>query len=145
MEVLLITSGALTGTSLMVLFSYAVSREREEQFREPQILNELVSRVKIKITPSKTSPVGWVLHYLAGVTFTLGYYFFWKLTVVDPSLISGAIVGVVNGVLGISIWAATFALHPNPPDINLKDYYWHLVGAHTVFGFGVALGFLLIK
>lgn len=144
MDILQIVCGTLVGTSLMTLFSYVVSREKNKQFREPQLINELVSRAKIKIAPLKNSPVGWILHYLTGAVFTLGYYFFWKLTAVDPSLVSGAILGAVNGALGVSIWIISFNLHSNPPDINLKDYYWHLELAHIIFGFGVALGFLLV-
>lgn len=143
MNILQIILGALAGSSLMTLFSYTVSRERDKQFREPEIINELISRAQVKITPLKSSPLGWILHYLTGAVFTLGYYLFWKLTVFDPSLISGAILGAVNGVLGISVWIACFAMHSNPPDINLKDYYRHLMIAHIIFGFGVALGYLL--
>ncbi|HEX6982504.1 MAG TPA: hypothetical protein VF181_07065 [Balneolaceae bacterium] len=141
--ILQIVLGALIGTSLMTAFSYIVSRKRDKQFREPQLINELISRAQIKITPLRTSPLGWILHYLTGTIFTLGYYFFWKLTAADPSLISGAVLGAVNGVLGISVWVICFVTHSNPPDINLKDYYWHLMIAHIIFGFGVALGFLL--
>lgn len=143
MDILQIICGALAGTSLMTLFSYAVSREKSKQFREPQLLNELVSRAKIQIKPLKSSSVGWVLHYSTGLIFATGYYYFWELSGVDSSLLSGAMIGIVNGVVGIAIWMIAFSVHSNPPDINLKDYYWHLELAHIIFGFGVALGFLL--
>lgn len=141
--ILQIILGALVGTSLMTAFSFRVSRKKDKQFREPQLINELISRAQISINPLKTSPLGWFCHYLTGLIFTIGYYFFWELTTIDPSLLSGIILGAVNGVIGISIWITAFAISSNPPDIHLKDYYGHLMIAHLIFGFGVALGFLL--
>lgn len=143
MNILQIVLGALVGTSFMTFFSYAVSRNKDKQFREPEVLNELLSRAKINFTPLKESPPGWILHYSTGLLFVIGYHLFWELSGIDPSLLNGAIIGAVNGVVGVAIWIITFSVHSNPPDIDIKDYYGHLLIAHIVLGFGVSVGYLL--
>ncbi|HLR76749.1 MAG TPA: hypothetical protein VK106_03750 [Balneolaceae bacterium] len=122
------TFSAFVGTSLMTLFSFAVSRNEDKQFREPHLINELISGTKIKIHPSKKSSLGWLLHYSTGPFFTICYYLFWKWTPVKTFLLSGIIMGVINGGIGIIAWKIAFSIPANPPNIKLKDYYGHLIG-----------------
>lgn len=86
---------------------------------------------------------GWVLHYVIGFIFVIGFHFFWKVTSVTPSLLSGSLLGLLCGFMGIAGWHLVFLLHPKPPSINLKEYYLHLIVAHILFGLGAAAGYKL--
>lgn len=131
--------GVLVGTSLMTLFSYLMTYEVKEQFREPQLLNELLNRSGFNIKNAWLS--GWLLHYGMGAIFVIVYHFIWQFTAINPSLLSGSIFGFVNGFIGIAGWWTVFYIHKNPPSVDFNDYYIHLIVAHIIFGIGAAVGY----
>lgn len=134
----------LVGTSLMTLFSYLMTYEVKEQFKEPQLLNKLLNRSDIfDIDNSRFS--GWLIHYGMGALFVIVYHFIWKFSPIDPSLLSGAIFGFVSGFIGITGWFFVFRTHHNPPDIDVGDYFTHLIVAHIIFGAGAYAGYVLLQ
>jgi len=130
---------AFVGTSAMTLFSYLVSASEHKNFREPQVLAELIKRLPKNGSKDKAQIAGWCLHYTVGVSFVTLYNELWKQKIIKPSLTSGAVMGAVSGLVGISGWKGMFELHPNPPSKNLKQYFGHLMLAHVVFGVFSAL------
>lgn len=135
--------GTLLGTSLMTLFSYFLSRKTGRNFREPDILNQLFFNFQIFDFNEKPLIPGWILHYVIGLIFVTGFHVFWKVTSVNPSLLSGSILGLICGFIGVAGWHLVFLLHPKPPSIALKKYYIHLLAAHIIFGWGAAAGYKL--
>lgn len=144
MAVAAILFGTLTGTSVMTLFSYSLSRITDRNFREPVILNQLLFNIQTFGFKSKPIIAGWILHYAVGYVFVIGFHFFWKLTYANPSLLSGSLLGLFCGIIGVTGWHLVFLLHPKPPSIDLKKYYIHLIVAHIFFGLGTAAGYKLL-
>ena len=130
---------SIFATSGMTLFSYVFSRMFNRKFLEPLLLNQLV--FSNKKASSKNHPAGFVAHYAVGTFFSALYYIYWKKTVPDPKALSGSVMGFLNGLLGVSGWHLFFVLHPNPPAIENRKYYIHLVFAHMVFGYLNGLAF----
>lgn len=134
MKALPIAKATIVGTSAMTLFSYLISEKKEENFREPLVLADLISRLFPSMRKSDAALEGWGLHYFAGLMFCYGYHKYWKNNKVKPGVLSGSLLGAVSGGVGILVWKAVFKLHPNPPSKNLKKYFGHLMLAHVVFG-----------
>jgi hypothetical protein len=136
---------AATGIICMTAFSYVYSWLRKKTFREPELLNELLSRLGLLSQNNvKKHPAGWIIHYLVGVLFVVAYGYIFRATHLDPTLLTYAGFGFVSGIIGIIGWKITFGIHPRPPEIHFSEYYLHLLIAHVIFGMGVWLGYRLI-
>lgn len=135
MDIDLVLLPAFVATSAMTAFSYAYSAVVNKKFREPELLNILLMRWNdafIQIT--KRSIVGWVIHYLVGVFFMFVFHLIWEGLEIEATVLSGMIMGIAAGILGVIGWNITFWIHPNPPKLDFKQYYVHLIMAHVVFG-----------
>ena len=55
----------------------------------------------------------------------------WKRYKLKPSLPSGAVLGLLSGIIGIGSWKTVFKVHPNPPAKNLNKYFGHLILARV--------------
>lgn len=132
-----VIAAALTSTSLMTLFSEAVSKVKGSNYNEAQILGELLNRIT-PLNKKQAQAAGWLGHYAVGVGFAAVYAAYLKENRRKPTLLNGAIYGALSGLAGAAIWHATFKAHPNPPGVDLKNYYKQLVLAHVVFGVAAA-------
>lgn len=130
-------SSALIGTSAMTAFSYLQSGEGIKDFREPKLLNDLIEGAFSGSSDPKIS--GWMLHYAVGLGFAAAYHLLWEKSV-QPGVISGTLMGAINGAIGVGVWSTALKVHPSPPKVDRKAFYRHLIGAHMVFGAFVALG-----
>jgi hypothetical protein len=128
-----VAAAALTGTSLMTLFSEVISKLKGSNYNEAQILGELLNRIT-PLNKTQAQAAGWVGHYTVGVGFAAVYAAYLKATRRKPTLLNGLVYGALSGLAGAGIWHATFKAHPNPPGVDLKNYYKQLVLAHVVFG-----------
>ena len=130
---------AITGTSAMTVFSYLVSNAKDENYREPLVLEILIKRLIKEGEDDTAAMMAWSLHYFVGILFTYVYASISTAKKVHPSVMSGLCFGAVCGLVGIAGWNITFKLHPDPPKKNLKKYFGHLFVAHLVFGVVTAL------
>jgi hypothetical protein len=131
---------AVVGTSAMTIFSYLVSRTENKNFREPEILGQLVDRLPTRTSKNFAQVAGWGAHYAAGMVFEVLYAELWKRdNKIKPTVASGALLGAASGLAGILVWKVAFEVHPNPPAKNLKKFFGHLMLAHVVFGVFSAL------
>jgi hypothetical protein len=128
-----IMAGTATGTSLMTGFSYTVSKDKHQQFREPELLNKLINSLLSK--RNRREAYGWFVHYAVGLGFVTAYHQLWKRPNTNAFLKNSLTLGLASGIFGASVWAAVLKLHPHAPKINLKRYLPHLVVAHLVFAF----------
>ena len=131
----------IVGTSAMTLFSYLVSDRKNKNFREPELLGQLIERLPIKSSNQSAHITGWGIHYAIGISFMVCYSKIWEPTRSKPTLSSGALLGAVNGLVGVSGWKLMFEAHPNPPAKDLKPFFSHLILAHVVFGVFNAIGY----
>lgn len=140
MTALKIFGAGVAGTSFMTIFSYIASAKRKKDFREPELLNNLIGGLFI---PKKvvTFPLaGWLLHYFVGLSFSSLFDQVWRRTR-QPHPKSGLALGLAAGIIGTGIWKFTFKMHPNPPVIDFKAYYKQLLVAHLIFGLFASLGY----
>lgn len=134
---------AIVGTSAMTIFSYLVSASENKNFREPEVVGQLVERLPKSPSKESSKIAGWVIHYTIGLSFVAFYNELWKRKIIKPSVTSGALLGAASGLVGITGWKGIFEVHPNPPAKNLKPYFSHLMLAHVVFGVFSALSYKL--
>lgn len=135
MDITLVLIPALVATSAMTAFSYIFSAIVKKQFREPELLNTLLMRWSNRFEQlTKGSVVGWVIHYLVGIFFMLVFHLLWEGLEIEATVLSGIILGFAAGILGVIGWNITFWIHPNPPKLDFKQYYVHLIASHVVFG-----------
>lgn len=139
-------SAGLAGTTFMTLYSYTMAKKQKKQYKEPVLLYKFLEKGKqwarMKSNHAE-QPQGWLLHYSAGLLFSVAYDQIWKKTEVAPSIPAGIILGAASGLAGVGIWNATFKLHPNPPKVDQRDFYKHLIAAHVIFGIFSSLGYRL--
>jgi hypothetical protein len=126
-------SATLSGTSAMTLFSYVVSAVQREQFREPQILSQLIQRLVPTQGKKISKAEAWLLHYSIGLLFNLIYDRIWRKTRWKPSNLHGLALGAFAGVVGMTVWKTTLKLHPDPPGVNFRKFGPHLLVTHLVF------------
>lgn len=145
MEIFTILVSGLVATSVMTLFSYVVSNFKSKQFREPELLNSLISRAEIiSLKPSRNHLLGWIIHYLIGWFFVLVFSLIWEFTQFSATIISGAVLGLAAGIIGIFGWKIMFKLNRNPPEIDFSQFYLQLIIAHILFGISAAMVYSLI-
>jgi len=133
-----VAAAAVTGTTLMTLFSEAVSNIKGSNYNEASILGQLLNRIT-PLNKKEALLAGWAGHYTVGLAFAAAYAAYLKKTNSNPTLLNGAVYGALSGLAGAGIWHATFKAHPNPPGVDLENYYKQLVLAHVVFGLAAAL------
>jgi len=144
METSKILASALVGTTAMTMFSYLVSEAENKNFREPDVLGELIERLPERKSNDSAQIGGWLAHYAVGIVFVACFNELWKRKIVNPSVTTGALLGAASCLAGISAWKGSFVAHPNPPSKNLKPFFGHLVLAHAVFGIFSSLTYKLI-
>jgi hypothetical protein len=125
---------SVAGTTAMTIFSYWASRNKKEQFREPELLAEFIARLQNKKVNKKHTAAGFLLHYMTGLMFSAVFTQFWKFTPFKPNLKSGIMLGGLAAIDGLMVWKMTKELHPDPPKIPYKKHFMHLIPAHVIFG-----------
>ncbi|WP_051935726.1 hypothetical protein [Salegentibacter sp. Hel_I_6] len=140
MDILTIFISGVIATTVMTIFSYVVSHFKSKQFREPELLNALISRSEIiKLKISKNNILGWIIHFMIGWFFVFAFSFIWEFTNFFAGILSGSILGLLVGVIGIFGWKLMFKLNRNPPNIDFSQFYLQLIIAHILFGISAAL------
>jgi hypothetical protein len=133
MDIKQVTAAAVTGTTLMTLFSDVVSKVKGSEYNEAKILGELLNRIT-PLSKDQSRVAGWLGHYAVGIAFAAVYAAFLERNKRKPTLLNSIIYGALSGLAGAGIWHTTFKAHPNPPGVDLKNYYRQLVLAHVIFG-----------
>lgn len=106
-------------------------------------MNKLLKRSTL-FKGKRVPPVsGWLIHYSVGFVLITIYHIIWTYTPFNPSLLSGGILGLLSGPVGITIWSIVFHMHNNPPSIDFKKYYLQLGIAHIIFGLFGAAGYMI--
>ncbi|MGN6247525.1 MAG: hypothetical protein ACTHNG_04175 [Ginsengibacter sp.] len=128
-----VVAGAIAGTAAMTLFSYFLSGKKDKDFREPALLGKMAKRVLPPSEKTVSEIAGWMMHGSMGLFFAWTYQRLPEIRKMYPDLPDDIFVGVVNGVIGVVLWKLVFSLHPDPPKIDFKRFYQHLILAHIIF------------
>jgi hypothetical protein len=131
---------SIAGTTMMTASSALMSLLGQD-FREPERLNGLISRVLPFLPKHARSVSAWAAHYGMGAAFSAIYVKLWDSDTLKPTGICGLCLGAVSGVIGIAIWKATFAVHPLSPLMNYKRFYLQRIPAHVVFAIFATLAY----
>lgn len=129
----------------MTGFSALISYLSKYEFREHILLSQLMNTIK-KASPS-TKPkiyLGWSVHFAFGLLFMAFYELLWVLTDFNRTVFWGIIFGLLMGLIGMTGWMLMFRLHPNPPQLHFKIYYFQLVIAHVVFSLTALMGYYFL-
>ncbi|MES2575352.1 MAG: hypothetical protein V4572_10445 [Bacteroidota bacterium] len=129
-----IVISSIVATSVMTLFSYIISASFRELYKEPVLLGYCLTTFNLSISKNLKIILGWVLHYIIGVLFVIGYHLVWINDVMLQNWISALILGAVSGLIGILSWIIIFKISKYKPKIDFKGYYLQLFFAHVIFG-----------
>lgn len=139
MDIGIILLATVAATSLMTAFSYMVSKAFRELYKEPLLLQYLMTRFKLGIKGTMKVIAGWALHYFIELLFVLIFHFLWKADFVEITWLAGLIYGMIIGIIGIAGWVVMFKLSNYQPRIDFKGYYLQLFIAHMIFAITIIL------
>lgn len=130
----IIIAGA-AGTTFMTLYSILKSKQDNQEYTEPVLLNKLIDNSKNlpALQNEAFHPAGYVLHYVTGIGFVTLYWLLWRRALLQPSGFRIVVVGGLSGLTGIAVWEILFKQHDNPPYNNRLGYYSQLLTAHIIF------------
>lgn len=137
MEILKIILATIVATAVMTSFSYYVSERFNKLFKEPILLNIILSALGAEMLPERKNAWGWAIHFMIGLLFVVAYHLIWHFTDIDPTWFTGLIFGIISGLIGIFSWFFLFKLPASPPKINYNQYYLQLLIAHILFALSV--------
>lgn len=132
--ILQIVISTIAATSMMTLFSYVVSASARKLYKEPVLLTYLLTVLDIEVSQQLKIILAWILHYIIGLAFVVGYHFLWIYNIVEMSRPIAFLLGAISGIIGILGWVGMFALSPKKPNIDFTGYYLQLFAAHVIFG-----------
>ena len=140
----MILLAAFAATSLMTAFSYLMSATFRELYKEPLLLQYLMTRFHLGLAGKWKFIAGWALHYSIGLFFALAYYMLWRLNLYEITWLSALIFGVVIGIIGIGGWVGMFILSNYQPRIDFRGYYLQLFFAHLIFAMTLYIVYKLL-
>jgi hypothetical protein len=128
-----VASMSFIATAGMTLASYIIAVSIRKKMLPPVLLNQLTHpEEKVK---KAHNIEGYLLHWLVGLSFSAMYKALWEKNVIQPGATSGLALGFANGIAGITGWHLMLKLHPNPPVIERKPFFVHLLATHVLFGY----------
>ncbi|WP_235830921.1 hypothetical protein [Flavobacterium ustbae] len=125
---------AIGATSAMTWFSYAMSKSFRELYKEPVLLSFALQKTNISLSKKVQNTWAWLIHYIIGFLFVMGYHIVWVKDILPISPLSALILGAISGVIGILSWIVIFKMTNHQPPIDFKGYYIQLFFAHIIFG-----------
>ncbi|MCP2025507.1 hypothetical protein L1276_000647 [Flavobacterium sp. HSC-32F16] len=124
---------SIAATSAMTWFSYAMSKSFRELYKEPVLLAFVIDKLKLNLSKQSKKTWGWLLHYIIGFLFVLGYHIIWVKDILAISPLNALLLGIISGLIGIISWVFMFKITHHQPPIDFKGYYIQLFFAHIIF------------
>jgi hypothetical protein len=79
-----------------------------ENYREPEHLATMISRIAPGLSKNAAKIAGWGAHVAMGFIFASVYVELWETRKIKHTIFNGLVLGLVSGLLGLAIWKATF-------------------------------------
>jgi hypothetical protein len=133
------------GTTFMTASSALMSLIPHENFKEPEHLATMVSRLAPGLSKRGQQIAGWGAHYGMGFVFAAVYVELWETGKIKHNIKNGLILGAISGLVGMLIWKATFKIHPLPPSLRYLDFYLQRIPAHIVFAVFATIAYRMLK
>ncbi|MUP44709.1 hypothetical protein E0K83_02990 [Gramella sp. BOM4] len=140
MELFLVILAGITGTVLMTVFSYLLSRIRTSKFREHQLLNIILRRASVEpMNPSNDSLIGWVVHFSIGIILMTIFYMVHLIFSFPVSFISIFLFGLITGGMAVLSWHLMFYISRIPAEFKFRKFYVQIFIAHLIFALGAII------
>ena len=144
----IIISG-IGGTALMTAFVYLVSRITGKQLKVIHVLGTMLTGqttpAKNISTNSSAYTVGLSVHYLVGILFAFIYQWLWSHGLGRPDILNGLLFGFINGCVAVVGWRFFFAIHTNPPRIDLSNFLLVILLGHIFLGIGIVIAYNIFQ
>ena len=136
MDFLEIIIAAFFATSAMTFFSYMVSWIFDKTYKEPVLLEFLMSSFHFKVNQFYREIASWYLHYFIGLLFVIAFNIpLWIYPeLYDISFQTCLLFGGIIGIVGIIWWYTMFLFTADATAPYSYGYYLQLFFAHLVFG-----------
>jgi hypothetical protein len=144
MVYLKILVAAVFSTSVMTAFSYILSAAFRKLYKEPLLLQFLMTVWGFELSPVAKQITGWLVHYLIGLFFVIIFHLGLHAGCYGVNGLTGLVFGVIIGSIGMMGWAVMFALSDHRPKIHFSEYYIQLFFAHLVFAAGTILAYAVL-
>ena len=118
-QLILVSIGA---TSAMTWFSYVMSKNFQELYKEPVLLTSALKKTNISLSEKSQKTWGWLIHYIIGFLFVMGYQILWVKNILPVSPLNALLLGVISGVIDIFSWIIIFKMTDHQPPIDFKGY-----------------------
>lgn len=124
---------SVLATSAMTLFSYTLSRMCRENYREPEMLAEILSENDISRNKTANSPGGWLTHFFVGALWS------WtdELLASERARVSPsgktAVLGIGSGIISAIAWRLLLGRHRHILRRTKPSFFVQLVPAHVVY------------
>ncbi|RZK79108.1 MAG: hypothetical protein EOO92_09945 [Pedobacter sp.] len=135
---------AIGGTTGMTAGSALMSLIMKENYKEPEHLGTMISRLAPGLSKSSKQIAGWGAHYAMGIVFASVFVELWETRKIKHNMKNALILGLASGVLGLLIWKATFKIHPLPPALHYRDFYLQRIPAHMVYAVFATLSYRML-
>jgi len=124
---------AAIATTGMTVVSFIVNGSLKKNLLVPEVFSEVL-KADLPIPVKKHSRiVGWLGHYLLGVSWAMLIDLVYKNTSIKPKVKSGLIIGTFSGLCGIWAWKQIFKSRPVPKDTDTEIFYKQLFIAHILY------------
>jgi hypothetical protein len=124
--------GSIAGTLGMSLYGAFVPTICLSGF-QTTFINLLVGKSK--------SLLSLLLHYVVALAFTIFYDWLWQRPNFGPSILSGLILGLINGMIAILLVSVFFERAAD--GFYRRRFFFHVMVAHGVFGISTTIGYNL--
>jgi hypothetical protein len=144
MNLKVILSG-LFGTLAMTLFVNLAAAIFKKPFHVIEVLLRMMQRgenTDSRQTKNIKYAIALVVHYSIGVCFAYVFHFLLQQHVIELSWTNAILFGSLAGLIGILGWRIVFAIHPNPPQLELIHYLLVIWLGHLIFAAGVFITYL---
>lgn len=133
---------ALFAMVTMTAFSYLISKSFKELYKEPVLLTYFLDALHLEVSENLKIILAWILHYLIGLGFVVGYHLIWTNELLPLTWTIGLLLGTLSGIIGIIGWIFIFKYTKHEPKIDYKGYYIQLLFAHIIFGLTAYISYI---
>lgn len=136
MDCLRVLLATVFATSAMTSFSYLLSESFRKLYKEPVLLQYLMTVFKLELSITGKKIASWLLHYFIGLLFVVLYQAPLWLDILSyrPTINTGLLFGGIIGCVGILGWEIMFRIAAANPPVKKSGYYIQLFVAHVIFG-----------
>ena len=130
---------AITGTSLMTLFSDFISKLEKSNFNESELLADIEKKYLPSSVKQLSLPAAWITHYSVGIVMTSLFNIIWQTFKIKSTFKRSMILGTVGGLIAIYGWKILFKALPSHSRSYYRRFYTQLFIAHFVFAYIVTI------